>query len=75
VIIAIAHMNTCRYNLAKEKDIPLFRTLQWSWFAVAVFYTYGDFLHEFVLEVMLLSSLILHEVDFTTDMAYVYCFA
>lgn len=28
--------------------MPLFRTLQWSWFVVAMFYTYGDFLHEFV---------------------------
>lgn len=30
--------------------MPLFRTLQWSWFVVAIFYTYGDFLHEFVLQ-------------------------
>lgn len=39
-----------RYSAAKERDMPLFRTLQWSWFVVAIFYTYGDFLHEFVLK-------------------------
>jgi len=27
-----------------EDTIPLFRTTQWVWFAVAIFYTYGDFL-------------------------------
>ncbi|CAM9479852.1 unnamed protein product [Discosporangium mesarthrocarpum] len=43
-------MVSVRYSAAKEREMPLFRTLQWSWFAVAIFYTYGDFLHEFVLE-------------------------
>lgn len=43
-------MVTVRYSAAKERDMPLFRTLQWSWFVVAIFYTYGDFLHEFVLQ-------------------------
>ncbi|CAM9852428.1 unnamed protein product [Laminaria digitata] len=41
-------MVSVRYSAAKERDMPLFRTLQWSWFVVAMFYTYGDFLHEFV---------------------------
>mmetsp|Transcript_14286 Transcript_14286/g.21153 ORF Transcript_14286/g.21153 Transcript_14286/m.21153 type:complete len:473 (+) Transcript_14286:73-1491(+) len=41
-------MVSVRYNLAKDKAIPLFRTLQYGWFAIAVFYIYGDFLHEFV---------------------------
>ena len=27
--------------------VPLFRTLQWAWYGVATFYTYGDFLYEF----------------------------
>ncbi|CAB1120846.1 unnamed protein product [Ectocarpus sp. CCAP 1310/34] len=43
-------MVSVRYSAAKERDMPLFRTLQWSWFVVAIFYTYGDFLHEFVLK-------------------------
>lgn len=42
-------MVSVRYSAAKERDMPLFRTLQWSWFVVAMVYTYGDFLHEFVL--------------------------
>lgn len=42
-------MVSVRYSAAKEREVPLFRTLQWSWFVVAIFYTYGDFLHEFVL--------------------------
>ncbi|KAG5175872.1 phosphatidate cytidylyltransferase [Tribonema minus] len=48
--LVFKEMVNVRYNIAKEKSVPLFRTLQWSWFAVAVFYTYGDFFHEFVLE-------------------------
>jgi phosphatidate cytidylyltransferase len=31
---------------AIEDGIPLFRTLQWMWFAVAIFYTFGEFLHD-----------------------------
>lgn len=40
-----------RYNayFAKVQDtIPLFRTTQWTWFSVAIFYTYGDFVTEVV---------------------------
>merc|ERR1712232_566673 len=29
-----------------QDTIPLFRTTQWLWFAVAIFYTYGDFILE-----------------------------
>lgn len=31
-----------------EDQIPLFRTTQWMWFAVAIFYSYGDFLCDFL---------------------------
>mmetsp|Transcript_11543 Transcript_11543/g.23673 ORF Transcript_11543/g.23673 Transcript_11543/m.23673 type:complete len:471 (+) Transcript_11543:80-1492(+) len=37
-----------RYNTyidTIEETIPLFRTTQWMWFAVAIFYTYGDFVN------------------------------
>jgi phosphatidate cytidylyltransferase len=40
-----------RYNshLSKiEKQIPLFKTTQWCWFAVAIFYTYGEFVAEII---------------------------
>ena len=32
-----------------QDTIPLFRTTQWAWFYVAIFYTYGDFISEVVL--------------------------
>lgn len=38
-----------RYVEAKAKHMPLFRTLQWSWFVLAMFYTYGESLHHFCL--------------------------
>ena len=31
-----------------ENTIPLFRTTQWMWFCVAIFYTYGDFISEVI---------------------------
>ena len=31
-----------------KDTIPLFRTTQWMWFAVAMFYTYGDFVSDLV---------------------------
>jgi len=40
-----------RYNAffhTIQDTIPLFRTTQWLWFAVAILYTYGDFLSEVI---------------------------
>jgi len=40
-----------RYNAyftEVQDTIPLFRTTQWAWFSVAIFYTYGDFVSEVV---------------------------
>ena len=31
-----------------QDRIPLFRTTQWMWFAVAMFYAYGDFLYDLI---------------------------
>jgi len=31
-----------------QDTIPLFRTTQWMWFVVAIFYTYGDFIVEVI---------------------------
>jgi phosphatidate cytidylyltransferase len=36
-----------RYVEAKTKSMPLFRSLQWAWFALAMFYTYGESFHNF----------------------------
>jgi phosphatidate cytidylyltransferase len=33
-----------RYNHSKGRELPLFRTLQWCWFFVAIFYCYEDLL-------------------------------
>lgn len=35
-----AHFDTIK------DQIPFFRTTQWLWYATAIFYTYGDFIHE-----------------------------
>lgn len=40
-----------RYNTyfdTIQDTIPLFRTTQWVWFAVAIIYTYGDFVEEII---------------------------
>jgi phosphatidate cytidylyltransferase len=40
-----------RYNTyfnTIQDTIPLFRTTQWLWFAVAIIYTYGDFVEEII---------------------------
>ena len=29
-------------------QVPLFRTTQWAWFIVAIYYTYGDFLLDII---------------------------
>jgi len=31
-----------------EDTIPLFRTTQWMWFAIAIFYTYGEFVVDII---------------------------
>ncbi|ETI47465.1 hypothetical protein F441_08363 [Phytophthora nicotianae CJ01A1] len=37
-----------RYRAAAEKNIPWFRSVQWMWFVVALFYNYGDSLGAFI---------------------------
>lgn len=39
-----------RYVAAKEKQMPWFRSLQWGWFVVPMFFTYGQSLHKFCIE-------------------------
>merc|ERR1719218_2872 len=41
-IQAFNELVNLRYVEAKEKDMPLFRSLQWAWFAVAMFYAHGS---------------------------------
>jgi len=42
-----------------ENNVPLFRTTQWLWFIVAVFYTYSDFISD-----MIQSNTELHRFNF-----------
>lgn len=35
-----------RYKKAKEKQVPLFRSLQWLWFGLAMMTTYGDWIRD-----------------------------
>lgn len=37
-----------RYKEAKQKEIPYFRTLQWGWFFVPMFYWLGETINKFV---------------------------
>lgn len=37
-----------RYRAAAEKNIPWFRSVQWMWFIVALFYNYGDSFGAFI---------------------------
>jgi phosphatidate cytidylyltransferase len=37
-----------RYREAAEKNIPWFRSVQWMWFVVALFYNYGDSFGAFI---------------------------
>lgn len=37
-----------KFFLQIQDTIPLFRTTQWLWFTVAIFYTYGDFLSDVI---------------------------
>jgi phosphatidate cytidylyltransferase len=39
-----------RYVEAKERKMPWFRTLQWAWFFVPMFFVYGETLHKFCRE-------------------------
>lgn len=50
-IIMFRELVKVRYHANYEKiedKIPLFRTTQWLWFSVAIFYTYGDFISEII---------------------------
>lgn len=42
-------LTNVRYVEAKQKSLPLFRTLQWGWFSLAMIYTYGENFHHFCL--------------------------
>mmetsp|Transcript_460 Transcript_460/g.581 ORF Transcript_460/g.581 Transcript_460/m.581 type:complete len:586 (-) Transcript_460:659-2416(-) len=52
-----------------EETIPLFRTTQWMWFAVAIFYTYSDFVVEIIKSNTNLHYLLIY-AQFQTPIAF-----
>lgn len=62
-----------RYVEAKERKMPWFRTLQWAWFIVPMFFIYGETLHKFCNE----KKQLLHLTKYTQYIGYsifiMYC--
>jgi phosphatidate cytidylyltransferase len=48
-VAVFKEMITVRYNAEQAKAVPLFRTIQWAWFLVAMYYTYGNALYDWSL--------------------------
>jgi|UniRef100_A0A7S4G6V5 phosphatidate cytidylyltransferase len=46
-VMLFRELANVRYKGEKAKEVPLFRTVQWTWFVVAMFWTYGQSLTEF----------------------------
>lgn len=62
-----------RYVEAKLRTMPLFRTLQWSWFLVAMFAVYSETIHKFCLETQPLNHLTKITENFSKCVFPLYC--
>ncbi|KAJ1620003.1 cytidylyltransferase family-domain-containing protein [Pavlovales sp. CCMP2436] len=40
-VMIFKEVTMVRYRTAKSPEVPMFRTIQWLWFAVAIFFSYG----------------------------------
>ena len=72
-ILLFRELVRVRYNAyfaTIEDTIPLFRTTQWMWFSVAIFYTYGDFAAEVIQNNRQLHYLIRY-AKYSTSLAFV----
>ncbi|TYZ62423.1 hypothetical protein PybrP1_008665 [[Pythium] brassicae (nom. inval.)] len=47
-ILLFRELVNVRYRAAAEKNIPWFRSVQWGWFFVALFFNYGDSFGAFI---------------------------
>ncbi|GAB9464095.1 hypothetical protein Gpo141_00001536 [Globisporangium polare] len=47
-ILLFRELVNVRYRAAAEKSIPWFRSVQWGWFSVALFFNYGDSFGAFI---------------------------
>ncbi|KAK1938041.1 Phosphatidate cytidylyltransferase 1 [Phytophthora citrophthora] len=61
-----------RYRAAAEKNIPWFRSVQWMWFIVALFYNYGDSLGGFIesSKIRFVSPAIVHYLRYHTWVSF-----
>lgn len=41
-VMIFKEVTMVRYRMEKSSEVPMFRTIQWLWFAVAIFFSYGD---------------------------------
>jgi phosphatidate cytidylyltransferase len=62
-----------RYVEAKLRTMPLFRTLQWSWFLVAMFAVYSETIHKFCLETQPFNHLTKITENFSKYVFPLYC--
>lgn len=62
-----------RYVEAKEKKMPYFRSLQWAWFYGAMFFVYGETLHNFCIEHHQLKHIAAITVHWTKITFALYC--
>jgi len=58
------------YFTQVENTIPLFRTTQWAWFAVAIYYAYGDFVCDVIQSNADLHHLVHYTRYFSTYVAF-----
>eukprot|EP00668_Euglena_longa_P014282 GGOE01018261.1.p1 GENE.GGOE01018261.1~~GGOE01018261.1.p1 ORF type:complete len:400 (-),score=125.51 GGOE01018261.1:174-1373(-) len=46
-VLLFRELANVRYKAEKSKQVPFFRTVQWVWFLVAIFYAYGNSITEY----------------------------
>ena len=62
-----------RYVEAQEREMPWFRTLQWSWFIVPMLLVYGETLHRFCRDNAQLQSLSMFTKNIVDSVFILYC--
>ena len=62
-----------RYVEAREREMPWFRTLQWSWFIVPMLLVYGETLHKFCRDHAQLQSLSTFTKNIVDSVFILYC--
>eukprot|EP00954_Amorphochlora_amoebiformis_P005226 411664-Amorphochlora_amoeboformis.AAC.1 len=47
-VLTFRELANVRFKAVKARHVPMFRTIQWCWFSVAMFYVYSDGLQAFL---------------------------